>query len=224
MDLTQLMCEEKKLELDVAGFNAKMEEEKELSQAARKAKMSGGSGKEMVLEAEQTAAFATRGVGTTDDSAKYVWDEDVATEVTACCIGRNETEDKTGFKDKVAKEDKAVGIIVKATNFYAEQGGQIYDTGTIKCSKGTVRVDAVQVYGGFILHLGEVTSGTVSVGDAVTLTVDYVRRRPIASNHTMTHVLNFALRDVLIGKEGVGAEEGLSIDQKGSLVDEDKLR
>jgi alanyl-tRNA synthetase len=52
--------------------------------------------------------------------------------------------------------------------------------------------------------------------------VDYERRRPVASNHTMTHVLNFALRDVLIGKEV--KTEGPSIDQKGSLVDDEKLR
>ncbi|GMH50878.1 hypothetical protein TrRE_jg12376, partial [Triparma retinervis] len=142
------------LKLDVEGFERKMQEEKDLSAAARKAKMSGGSGKEMVLEAEQTAALIARGIETTVDDQKYVWEKDIETVVKACFVGRNETEDKTGFKDSITKEDGACGLILSATNFYAEQGGQIYDTGTIKCPTGTLRVDCVQVYGGYVLHLG----------------------------------------------------------------------
>jgi alanyl-tRNA synthetase len=222
MDLTELMCEEKNLKLDVEGFERKMAEEKELSAAARKAKMSGGSGKEMVLEAEQTASLISREVETTKDEEKYVWEKNLVTTVKACFIGRNETEDKTGFKDTISKSDGAAGLILQATNFYAEQGGQIYDTGFIKSPTGTLRVDNVQVYGGYVLHVGSVISGTFTCGSSATCEVDYERRRPVASNHTMTHVLNFALRDVLIGKEV--KTEGPSIDQKGSLVDDEKLR
>ncbi|GMH57701.1 hypothetical protein TrLO_g2576 [Triparma laevis f. longispina] len=224
VDLTELMCEEKGLKLDVAGFDAKMKEEQELSQAAHKAKMSGGSGKEMVLEAEQTAALVTRGCQVTESEAKYTWNADIDSKISAAFIGRGETDDKTGFVDSITTASGAAGLIFDATNFYAEQGGQIYDQGTVTCGDAVFRVDNVQVFGGYVLHLGEVVKGTFSVGSSATLAVNYIRRGPIASNHTMTHVLNYALRDVMIGKENIGSDDGPQLDQKGSLVDDQKLR
>merc|ERR1719262_1850386 len=71
-----------------------------------------------------------------------------------------------------------------------------------------------QTYAGFIVHCGNITSGKLKVGDKVKIQVDYTRRALIAKNHTATHILNFALREVL----------GEKVDQKGSLVDEAKLR
>jgi len=80
-----------------------------------------------------------------------------------------------------------------------------------------------QVYGGFVLHLGEVTKGTFSPSQAVTAKVNYDRRSPIAANHTLTHVLNYGLRSVLVGDD-FGKEGAPTIDQKGSLCDDTKLR
>lgn len=228
VDLTELMAEEKGLKIDMGGFDAKMKEEQELSAAAHMAKMAGGSGKDMRLVAEQTAYLVGEQIEATDDSAKYVWNQDLnGCTVKGCFIGRNETKDKIGFVDSISPESSTVGVVLDKTSFYAEAGGQIYDTGVIVSSSGAViKVENVQLYGQFVLHVGEVVSGTVSVGDTVSCTVDYARRGPIASNHTMTHVLNHALREVLIMRplrEG-GKEPTMAVDQKGSLVDEFKLR
>jgi alanyl-tRNA synthetase len=141
-------------------------------------------------------------------------------------IGRGETEDKIGFVDSVSKESSTVGLILDKTSFYAEAGGQIFDIGEIKSSGGArVKVTNVQNYGQFVLHVGEVVEGSLTVGDTVSCTVDYDRRRPIASNHTMTHVLNYALREVLVKRPAAeGKDPKVDVDQKGSLVDEFKSR
>jgi alanyl-tRNA synthetase len=92
--------------------------------------------------------------------------------------------------------------------------GQVYDTGKIVLNNGEFAVENCQVFGGFVVHIGRLTSGSVSVDDPAVTHVDYRRRILVAPNHSMTHVLNFALRKVL----------GDHIDQKGSLVDDAKLR
>jgi alanyl-tRNA synthetase len=224
VDLTELMAEEKGLTLDKDGFEEKMRHEQELSAAAHEAKLAGGSGKDMRLVAEQTAYLVSEGVEATDDAPKYVWNEDLSgCTAKALFVGRNETEDGTGFVSSISPENGTVGVVLDKTSFYAEAGGQIYDTGALaSAGGGKMRVDNVQMYGQFVLHVGEVVQGTFTVGDSVTCTVDYERRSPIAANHTMTHVLNHALREVLVNQ----AEKtpNMTVDQKGSLVDEYKLR
>lgn len=228
VDLTELMAEEISLKLDREAFEAKMQYEQELSAAAHLAKMSGGSGKDMRLVAEQTSALVGKGVKATDDDAKYVWNQDLeGCTAMALFIGRNETEDNIGFVDAITSENGAVGIILDKSSFYAESGGQTYDTGVIVSANGaTMEVEMVQLYGQFVLHLGKITEGTFTVGDSVICKVDYVRRAPIASNHTMTHVLNYALQEVLVTRpfNESGKEGTVTVDQKGSLVDETKLR
>eukprot|EP00543_Licmophora_paradoxa_P003569 CAMPEP_0202451672 /NCGR_PEP_ID=MMETSP1360-20130828/10058_1 /ASSEMBLY_ACC=CAM_ASM_000848 /TAXON_ID=515479 /ORGANISM="Licmophora paradoxa, Strain CCMP2313" /LENGTH=966 /DNA_ID=CAMNT_0049070303 /DNA_START=52 /DNA_END=2952 /DNA_ORIENTATION=+ len=228
VDLTELMAEEIGLKLDKDGFEAKMKEEQELSAAAHAAKMSGDSGKDMRLVAEQTSALVGKGVKATDDAGKYVWNQDLeGCIVKGAFIGRNETEDNIGFVDSMTSENGTVGLILDKTAFYAEAGGQIFDTGSIVNSNGAVmKVHNVQLYGQFILHVGEVTEGTFAVDDSVICKVDYERRSPIAANHTMTHVLNYALKEVLVTRplKESGKESTVSVDQKGSLVDESKLR
>ena len=224
IDLTELMAEEIDMTVDIEGFNAKMEHEKELSRAggAGQADM----GKDMRLVAEQTSTLVNKGVGATDDSHKYVWNKDLeGCKVQALFLGRNETEDKIGFVDSISPESSTIGVILDKTSFYAEAGGQIYDIGSLKTAGATIKVTNVQSYGQYVLHLGEVTSGTVSLGESITCSVDYVRRAPIASNHTMTHVLNYALREVLVKRPAKAGKEAASdVDQKGSLVDEFKSR
>lgn len=225
VDLTELMCEERGLSLDMHGYEAKMKEEEEISKQAHLKKMSAGSGKDMRLVAEQTSHLVNKGVDATDDSAKYVWNEDLdGCTIKALFIGRNETEDGVGFVDSISKDNGAVGIILDKSNYYGESGGQTFDIGSIETSSGAIiQISNVQIYGSFVLHMGEVTEGIVSVGETATCMVDYVRRAPIASNHTMTHILNYALRDVLITKAS-NDQPGAAVDQKGSLVDENKLR
>jgi alanyl-tRNA synthetase len=228
VDLTELMAQERGMGVDKAGFEARMKHEQELSAAAHKAKMASGSGKDMDLQAEQTAHLASLSIPGTDDAAKYVCNQDLTgCVVQALFLGRNETQDKIGFVDAVGTESSTVGFVLDKTSFYAEAGGQIFDTGLLESSSATVRVTNVQQYGQYILHVGNVESGAVKVGDSITCRVDYVRRAPIASNHTMTHVLNYALREVLVcrpERDSPGGTTTQSVDQKGSLVDEAKLR
>ena len=111
------------------------------------------------------------------------------------------------------------------TSFYGESGGQVYDEGRITSESGAVaKIDNVQIFGQYVLHLGTVIEGVFKKDESVTCSVDYVRRAPIAANHTMTHVLNFALKDVLINRATDTNAVAQSVDQKGSLVDEKKLR
>jgi alanyl-tRNA synthetase len=121
-------------------------------------------------------------------------------------------KDADAFKT-VAKLGETIGCVLDATNFYAEAGGQVYDTGLLETPSGCLQVDNVQAKG-FVLHVGTVVSGEVKVGDAVKCTVDMDRRALIAPNHTTTHVLNMALRSVL----------GDGVDQKGSMVVPERLR
>jgi alanyl-tRNA synthetase len=225
VDLTELMAEELGMTTDKAGFEAKMDEEKKLSQAAHQAKMSGGSGKDMMFVAEQTAYLVSAGVAASDDSAKYVWNEELKDcTAKALFIGRGETEDGIGFVDSISSESSSIGIILDKTSFYGESGGQTYDNGTIVSDSGAIaKIDNVQIYGQYILHLGTVIKGEFKKDESVKCCVDYVRRSPIAANHTMTHVLNYALKDVLVDK-AKKSDSSQSVDQKGSLVDENKLR
>ncbi|CAK9295228.1 unnamed protein product [Gordionus sp. m RMFG-2023] len=110
-----------------------------------------------------------------------------------------------------------VALLLDSTNFYAESGGQIYDTGFINKESGEDEAEFVvkntQSKGGYVIHVGDLEKGCLKVGDLVKLYIDEDRRRLIMNNHTGTHVLNFALRDVLKETE-----------QKGSLVAPDRLR
>lgn len=119
------------------------------------------------------------------------------------------------FVDSMDGGNSMFGLVLDRTNFYAEQGGQIYDTGIIEIvEKGQFAVESTQVYGGFVLHVGYLKSGAVAVNDKVVAQFDEDRRKPIRRNHTATHILNHALRDTL----------GDGVDQKGSLVAPDRLR
>merc|ERR1711970_1477501 len=116
------------------------------------------------------------------------------------------------FVDSVASGQEC-GLLLDKTAFYAEQGGQIYDEGFIVKGENEVKVTNVQVRGGYVLHMGPV-EGTFAVGDEVECSIDEDRRKNVMNNHSGTHVLNFALRQVLSG----------DADQRGSLVAPERLR
>jgi alanyl-tRNA synthetase len=211
IDLTQLMAEEEGLTVDLKGYEDQMKLQSERSKMDRK--KGGASGvRPLVLEAAETSALAGKGIKPTDDSAKYTWDTATSAKVVAIFTT---TETTSQFVDEVKAGDyERVGLILDQTPFYAQAGGQIYDTGKLSTSGFAHDVDSVESYAGYVMHMGPIVSGAIKVGDTVDAQVDYVRRRKIAPNHTMTHVLNFALRKVL----------GTNVDQRGSLVDELRLR
>ena len=204
LDLTQLMAEERGLEVDTEGFNIAMNEARERSRNAQN-KQAGGT---ILMDADAISALHKRGIVATNDSFKFTWFQDHASVIKAIYTGRE-------FLESVVGRDE-VGVILETTSFYAEQGGQIFDTGSLQGLFGSFKVCDVQIYGGFVVHIGSFAGGTnkFSVGDEVVCKVDYDRRKLIAPNHTCTHMLNFALREVL----------GNHVDQKGSIVLPEKLR
>lgn len=235
LDLTQRMAEESGLTVDVTSYNACMDEAKVRSQLANSAH---GASRDLVLEAAQTAHLGeTLSIATTDDSAKYTWHHKPTARVQA--IYTPEGFLKEG--EAATSSLPVVGIVLDVTSFYSESGGQIYDTGVLRVVSGgaggagaggaagadeeetvssgpQVAVVNVQTFGGYVLHIGSVQSGTLTVGDTVSVEVDYERRADIAPNHTMTHALNYALRKVL------GHSVERPVEQRGSLVGPDKLR
>nr|GLL19870.1 alanine--tRNA ligase-like [Ipomoea trifida] len=204
LDLTQLMAEERGLIVDIEGFNAAMNVARERSRSAQN-KNSGGA---IVMDADATAALHKKGIATTNDIFKFTWFQDHESEIKAIYTGSE-------FLERACTGDD-VAIILDSTSFYAEQGGQIYDTGSLESSAGSFQVHNVQIFGGFILHIGSFSGENqkFSIGDKVICKVDYDRRSLIAPNHTCTHMLNFALREIL----------GDHVDQKGSIVLPEKLR
>jgi alanyl-tRNA synthetase len=217
VDLTQRMAEEQGLTVDEAAFENLLQQAKAVSRADRDARSAVEGGRRLVLEAEETAWLAVKGVHATLDEAKYVWNENPCASVMAIFVGRSEG---ASWVDSTAAlpPGSSLGVITDATSFYAESGGQVADVGTLRNDAGVQAFDVldVRVAGGYVLHVGKMTSDGwhLRVGCSVSTCVDYGHRSKIAPNHTMTHVLNHALRDVL----GDGA------DQKGSVVDAAKLR
>ncbi|KAG5891352.1 hypothetical protein JTB14_034418 [Gonioctena quinquepunctata] len=214
VDLTYLMAEEKGLDVDMTGY----EESKKLAQIASQGKGSGVADT-INLDVHAITELQDKGVPPTDDSLKYAYESGEKTDsdytfkpCEATVIGLR--FDKQ-FVDEVHTGHEC-GILLDKTNFYAEQGGQIYDTGYImKVGDESVEfsVKNVQVRGGYVIHIGNL-EGTLRKGDKVSLHLDGSRRRLIMSNHTGTHILNYALRKVL----------GTEADQRGSLVAPDRLR
>jgi len=208
IDLTELMAEEADMTVDMDGFEAEMEGQKKRSREARLA-AKGLTGERLELIAEQTSWLADEGIDVTDDSSKYAWDEIVAANVKAIFTSDGFLKD-----GESAKEGSTIGLVLDSSSFYAEAGGQDADLGTITFDGGELVVNDVQVYGGYILHSGVISEGSISVGSTVKCEVDYDRRRDVAPNHSMTHVLNAALREVL----------GEGCDQRGSQCNDEKLR
>jgi len=144
-------------------------------------------------------------------------------QIVAVFLGRGNTENAGFTLDEYnsGSVDDVIGLVLQSTSFYYESGGQVSDTGVIRDASGLeFIVSTAQVYGGYVLHTGKLVSGAVRPGSSVTLLVDYGRRDLIAPNHTITHCLNLALRTVLLGQGTLSGQ----CEQKGSLVDPDKLR
>ncbi len=208
VDLTQIMAEERGLKVDLDGFEIAMEEAKERSrQGGRKDE----GGHKIELRAEQIAKLGHLNIKPTNDDAKFAG-RDIKGTVKAIWNGKNFDE----HADNTTAGMKPVGIILDKTNFYSEMGGQVADKGELQLLGGSAvfKVEDTQSFGGYVVHIGRVTRGKFSVGSDVMCHINNQFRAKVASNHTMTHVLNYALREVLEG----------DADQRGSLVNEEKLR
>ncbi|XP_011300406.1 alanine--tRNA ligase, cytoplasmic [Fopius arisanus] len=219
VDLTQLMAEEKGLQVDMTAY----EESKRLAQIASQGK-AGGVDDQINLDVHAITELQNSGVLPTDDSAKYDYEAtaDMSSPYTfAPCVGTVIALRRLKKFVDEAHPGEEVGVLLDRTSFYAEQGGQIYDEGFLVKLEGNdledsteVKVTNVQVRGGYVLHIGTVGSGILRKGDKLQLNIDTPRRRLVMSNHSATHALNYALRRVL----------GTEADQKGSLVAPDRLR
>jgi len=207
-----------------AGFEALMARDRAISEAAERARR-GGSSKDMTLAADQTTYLADQKVPITESNTKYTRDPALSTRILAIFNGRSADglAENAGFLSSASTDNDVVGVVVGTTSYYYESGGQIYDTGVMTGSSDGApfefAVSNVQTYAGYVVHIGCLTEGSIAVGTDTVLTVDYERRDKVAPNHTMTHVLNHALREVL-----TKSDPSAAIDQKGSLVDDCKLR
>lgn len=215
IDLTQLMCEEKGLTIDMEAYD-KAKKESLLASQGKAA----GQEDLLALDVHDLSHLQETGIPVTDDSPKYDYVPS-STDKDAIYTFQLSTgkivalrRDKQ-FVNEITSGQEC-GIVLDRTNFYAEQGGQIYDEGyMLKTDDDSVEftVKNVQVKAGYVLHTGKV-EGTLKIGDTVSLHIDTERRRLVMNNHTGTHILNNVLRKVL----------GSDSDQRGSLVMPDRLR
>src|SRR4051794_17854668 len=202
IDLTREIAEERGRTVDVDGFFARMQEQRTRAKEAHKA--AGGKGEGAPLELYRELADE---LGATDFTGRQEY-ETVGAKVRALIGGRERLAQ--------AEAGTAVSVVLDRTPFYAESGGQVGDTGVIDTSSGArVRIDDTQ-YGlpGLVLHRGEVVEGTIAEGDEAVARIDGARRDAIRRNHTATHILHWALREVL----------GQHVKQAGSFVGPDRLR
>ncbi|KAJ1931073.1 Alanine--tRNA ligase, partial [Kickxella alabastrina] len=207
------MAEESGLSVDEAAFERSRQQSREIS----KQKKGGASVTKVELDVHTIAQLNERGVAKTIDEHKYS-DRSVDATVLAVFDGKAFVQTESRSASTTADDAPMVGVVLDRTNFYAEQGGQECDTGSIVSADMSSEfvVEGVKVYNGYVLHTGYLKYGSISVGDAVEAQYDHDERRlPIRNNHSATHVLNLALRKVLQDDE---------VDQRGSLVAPDRLR
>lgn len=190
LDLTADVCRERELTIDEAGFEAEMTAQRERA----KASSNFGTDYNNVIKVE----------GQTD----FIGYDNLEAQATIVGLFSNGKA-----VDTIQSGESAV-IILDQTPFYAEMGGQVGDSGLISTEICNFTVNDTQKYGQVFGHIGQLTSGSLSIGDKVTATVHATRRIAITANHSATHLLHSALREVL----------GDHVAQKGSLVSENILR
>ncbi len=193
-ELTAEILEEQGLTMDKEGFDAALEVQRQMARDARNDK----AGRPVVYE--------TKGV----DVAALKVDE---SETKGTIVQMYPAHDAQAIES--AEDGSEVAVICDVTPFHAEGGGQLGDIGTITAPTGVISVNVTKkLPDGAVIMIGSVTEGTVSVGDAVTFTVEMGRKNDIARNHTATHLLHAALKQVL----------GDHVNQAGSYVGPDRLR
>ena len=194
LDLTADICRERNVTLDEAGFAAAMEQQKKTARAAGKFKMAAN-------------------VEYAGEKTKFVGYESLAHNTHVLALYAD------GVKVDELKAGQAGIVVLDTTPFYAESGGQVGDQGLIGNLDGTAGVqfdveDTLKIQADVFGHHGVLREGTLKVGDTVDAQVDTVKRGRTIRNHSATHLMHKALREVL----------GSHVQQKGSLVDPDKTR
>jgi len=190
LDLTADICRERNITLDEAGFTAAMEQQKKTARAAGKFKMAAG-------------------VEYAGEKTKFVGYESLVhnTHVLALYAGGVKVDELKAGEDGI--------VVLDTTPFYAESGGQVGDKGLLKAAGGVFDVeDTLKIQADVFGHHGVLQSGVLKVGDTIDAQVDETKRARTIRNHSATHLMHKALREVLGGH----------VQQKGSLVDPDKTR
>jgi alanyl-tRNA synthetase len=191
LDLTADVCRERNVQVDDAGFNAAMDQQRNLARAAGKFKMAQG--------------LEYKGVPT-----QFLGYEHLSLEqakVQAIYIDGSQVSELKSGEDAV--------IVLDQTPFYAESGGQVGDRGELRNQVALFQVDdTMKIQSDVFGHQGTMLEGHLKVGDHLHPKVDQVNRSSITRNHSATHLMHKALREVL----------GSHVQQKGSLVDHEKTR
>ncbi|EMK7112816.1 alanine--tRNA ligase [Escherichia coli] len=190
VDLTADVCRERNIKVDEAGFEAAMEEQR------RRAREASGFGADYNAMIRVNSASEFKGYDHLELNGK----------VTALFVDGKAV-------DAINAGQEAV-VVLDQTPFYAESGGQVGDKGELKGANFSFAVEDTQKYGQAIGHIGKLAAGSLKVGDAVQADVDEARRARIRLNHSATHLMHAALRQVL----------GTHVSQKGSLVNDKVLR
>ncbi len=197
VELTKEIAAGRGFSIDLAGFEKEMEKQRERARTSQRfevAERGGGGGLGGALGIEKTYFVGYGGVKQKTPVLGILVDNELIDTV---------------------KEGQEASLILESTPFYGEMGGQVGDTGEIRSGTGRFEVTAtIRMPPDIIVHQGKVTKGSLSIGDEVEAEVDMARRLDIARNHTATHLLQAALRQVL----------GEHIQQRGSLVAPDRLR
>ncbi|WP_449265363.1 alanine--tRNA ligase [Escherichia coli] len=190
VDLTADVCRERNIKVDEAGFEAAMEEQR------RRAREASGFGADYNAMIRVDSASEFKGYDHLELNGK----------VTALFVDGKAV-------DAINAGQEAV-VVLDQTPFYAESGGQVGDKGELKGANFSFAVEDTQKYGQAIGHIGKLAAGSLKVGDSVQADVDEARRARIRLNHSATHLMHAALRQVL----------GTHVSQKGSLVNDKVLR
>ncbi len=198
LDLTEDALRPRGITVDNVAFQTAMKKQKDAARAAWKG--SGDAATESVWFDIKEKAGATEFLGYDTEAAEGV--------IAALIANGKETQTLEAGGDGA--------IIVNQTPFYGESGGQMGDAGIIKGAKGAVFrvIETQKKLGDLFVHLGKVEAGSFKSGDAVELAVDHARRTATRANHSATHLLHEALRQIV----------GTHVAQKGSLVSPDRLR
>ena len=185
LDLTELMADEQDMSVDKKGFDKEMQKQKDLAKSSQKFTFDRSNVKWMLDNKGNHSEF----------------------------VGYDSEESKSKIV-KWSNEDSQVFVVLDKTPFYAESGGQVGDSGSIENKDFSLKVVDTQKSGDFIIHICDLERGSLSKDLNVNCRIDSSRRKDIKANHSATHLLHQALKDVL----------GSHINQAGSLVGPDYLR
>jgi len=207
IDLTEEIARERGIVVDREGFDLAMEEQRQRAREAGRA----------VTSAPEGVAAAWSEIRTVFGPTQFLGYQDAEAEARVLAVVPSSLDKSFANVDgeRAPESAELIEVFLDRTPFYAEGGGQVGDTGFITTATGKVRVlDATPVVEGLTRHLGYLLEGSIETGQEATAAIDFARRESIRRNHTGTHLLHWALRQVL----------GDHVRQQGSLVAPDRLR